>query len=413
MDALLLYVFYFWILTSFFSCFLHKRALSTFKKACIWFVFFMLQMMSVDFISFHLATFALNCILITILCRLLYVDSNRKIIFISTTGCTIGMLVEIITAFILQLFGYTIDNMSFIGALTSKLILLGVVHGISLFQHQKAHNAPSYLNWSLLLGMNISSIIIIHTLFLLNLETISPLCKTLTTLSIAMLVFVNIAFFILYEKLSASMDLYIETLIMAQQVSYYEELRLNKEAQYSSFRREKHNLKNQLLTIRSFTLNNQCGKATAFINELIDNKEFGLTPNTQYNNLVLDALLSAKSNLAYKHNIKYKCNISVPSQLPFSDTDICVLIGNALENAFDACCKEDSTFDKYITITIKYKTNCFYCHFENSFSHKLKPSPNTMFHSTKSDSFRHGYGFSSIKQIVDKYNGITSISSNF
>lgn len=411
MDILLLYVFYFWILSHFFSCFLNNRALSHVKRACTWSAFFILQIVLVRPALSALVTFVLNCTLITLLCCLLYQGPVRKIIFISVAGCTLGMLTEIVTAFLLQILGYSLEDMAFIGSLTSKLILLGIVHVISLFQYQQAHNSPSYLHCGLLLGMTASSIIIIHTLFLLNLETTSPLYRKLSTLAIILLVFMNIAFFILYEKLSASADLYFKNLVMDRQVTYYEELRLNKDAQDTAFRREKHNFKDQLLAIRGFAMRDQCSQIIGFINELINSADFGLTATTQYNNLVLDALLGAKTNLAREHNIKYDCDISVPPDLPFSNVDICILIGNALENAFDACCREDLPFEKHIAITIKYKTDCLYCHFENSFSHKLRPSRNTLFHSTKSDFSHHGYGLSSINHIVDKYKGTMNITT--
>ena len=46
----------------------------------------------------------------------------------------------------------------------------------------------------------------------------------------------------------------VENSILSQQLKHYEALRAAKEEQINFFNREKHNLKNQLLSIRAFAL---------------------------------------------------------------------------------------------------------------------------------------------------------------
>ncbi len=50
----------------------------------------------------------------------------------------------------------------------------------------------------------------------------------------------------------------------------------------------------------------------------------------------------------------------------------------------------------------------FYCHFQNTYVHKLHPTADFLFKSTKASS-HHGYGLYSIQKTVTKYDGICKI----
>lgn len=52
-----------------------------------------------------------------------------------------------------------------------------------------------------------------------------------------------------------------------------------------------------------------------------------------------------------------------------------------------------------------------YCHFQNTYVHKLHPTADFLFKSTKSTS-HHGYGLYSIQKTVAKYDGICKISTD-
>lgn len=253
----------------------------------------------------------------------------------------------------------------------------------------------------------IKSVVIIYTLYLFNQNDSSIARNNLTFISMLLLLLINISFFVFEDKLSKSTDMKIENLIMSQQVKHYEELRSNKEEQLYFFKREKHNLKNQLLSIRAYALKEDNTAIITFINKLLNESDFGLTPVSVSDNLVIDAIISSKLTLAQKNNIEYTWDINVPFQLPVNDIDLCVLIGNSIENAFDACLASECNC-KFLHSTIHYKHNCLYFNFKNSYSHQLRKVNNSLL-STKSNPALHGYGLPSIQSIVDKYNGILEI----
>ena len=97
--------------------------------------------------------------------------------------------------------------------------------------------------------------------------------------------------------------------------------------------------------------------------------------------------------------IEAKLDVKLPEILGITGTDLGVLFGNILDNgnrshASLAKKKNGSTCLQYTKIM------------ELSFVVKIHVSETVMdLHTRKSDKRNHGFGLSSVKQIVEKYNG--------
>lgn len=407
---ILIYGFYFWILSIYFDRFLVKKNLSLIYKIITWSLFAFLQLFLLGRIDNALLLFCTNCLLTSLIGHILYQGSVRKIVFLSAIGCATGMLTEIFVAFALQLIGHSLESTVFVGLIASRLILLSMVHGISIYQRQRIHDAPSSLCWALLFCMTFFSIFIMHTIFYLNQNSNLPYGDILSFAAAVLLLIMNMSFYVFYNKLTDAANEQIENYMIYRQLKHYEELRINGKAQTEHFKREKHNLKNQLLAIHAYALHNQNEKIIQFVDELLSDPDFGLTPETICDNLLLNTLLSSKINIAKQNNIKYTWDISVPAQLPFDNIDLCILIGNAIDNAFEAC-SQDNMNSRHIHISIQYKSGNLLCCFKNTYSHELIPSQNFTFASTKPHASDHGYGLSSIRKVVNKYSGLLDIDT--
>lgn len=405
MFILVIYIFHFWLLHAFFSCFFNSnKHKSIVCKVISWTCFFIVQLFISSQITHPLFLFAFNCLVTICLCRWLYQADLKKMIFLSVTFCATGMLIEVIVSLFLQILDSSPNSTSVLGAVLSKLILLAFVHGLSILQNQRSHTSPALPSWILLIVMTLSSIIIIHTLYLFSQESSFSFFRILSSLSIALLLFINTGFFIFDDKLSKFTDIKLENLVLSQQIIHYETLRANKAEQINYFNRERHNLKNQLLSIRAYALKDDSPAIINFINSLLKDPDFGLTPISVCDNLIVDTIITYKINIAKSNKINYTWDIDVPHHLPFYDTDLCVLLGNAVENSFEACLNAKSD-NKVIHITIQYKQNCLYLHILNTYTHQIIKS-DKLFLSTKKMSHLHGYGLPSIQHIVNKYNGL-------
>lgn len=139
----------------------------------------------------------------------------------------------------------------------------------------------------------------------------------------------------------------------------------------------------------------------------MSDKSYGISKITYCDNLLLDTLLSSKDKIAKKYKIQYVIDIDVPPVLPFDNINLCNLIGNALDNCFDACIQDYPNHKVNVHITIRYNTDCLFCSFKNSCFHNMNKIKKDYFFTTKFP--QHGYGLASIKHIVSLYNGIIDI----
>lgn len=404
--ATIITLFYLWILNSFFNTFFTKRKQPLFTVFSIWIIFYLIHYHGLTHIHNPYITLILGVLLTILLCKFLCKEPIKNIFYICILGQTVAMIIEIIVSLLLSYLNYNQIGYSSSGSLISKLIMLSILHAIVILKKQTLHNEPPTFYWIVLLMTTISSITIIWILFY-YLE--SP--SIMLIISILSLLIINMAHFIIYTKLSETTEILLKNQIMQQQIDHYQTQFALQKVHDNALQKERHNLKNQLLSIRGFALKNQTQAIIEFINKLLNDHEFGITTFISCNNLLISTLLNAKISLFQKNNISYSTDLKIPSMLPFDDIDLCVLIGNALDNAFDAVisCNAQNAF---VDISIHYKMGCLYFNFINPFSHTLRPDENYYFHSTKQDSAKHGYGLQSIKKIVDKYNGTMEINTN-
>lgn len=123
-------------------------------------------------------------------------------------------------------------------------------------------------------------------------------------------------------------------------------------------------------------------------------------------NFVIDTLINAKSNTIKSCNIKFDCNIVVPTEMDIDEADVCILLGNVLDNAMEAVSK---AMRKEVELSIVYKKGKLTIGIRNTYSGEILEDRNKLFVSTKPDKMNHGMGMKLIKKVVEKYNGFLDV----
>lgn len=119
---------------------------------------------------------------------------------------------------------------------------------------------------------------------------------------------------------------------------------------------------------------------------------------------VINALLNTKFSYCKKHGIDFVYQITA-NVSTFSEMDLSVLLGNLLDNAIEAAEKCEQPFVK---ITICESKAYLVVIVTNPIGASvLKENPN--FKTTKKDQLHHGLGLLTVKDIVEKYDGIFNI----
>jgi sensor histidine kinase regulating citrate/malate metabolism len=130
----------------------------------------------------------------------------------------------------------------------------------------------------------------------------------------------------------------------------------------------------------------------------IDQSSIGSTHNP-----IIDMIISMKKKAAIENGIDFTSNVIPPSNIPIDDVDLCILISNILDNAFDACTQSNKSSYIQLTSRLVGPNWCITC--RNSVNNQNTFRSNNNIPSTKNDSELHGIGTRQIKEIAEKTGG--------
>ncbi|GAU77722.1 GHKL domain-containing protein [Fusibacter sp. 3D3] len=122
-------------------------------------------------------------------------------------------------------------------------------------------------------------------------------------------------------------------------------------------------------------------------------------------NIELDALVQYYSNLARSSGIQFRARLSLPEVLNFPIVDLCGLLGNLMENAVEAC-QRQQTGDKTIFIAGRAQDCQLEFVVDNSFSGELKIRGGSYLSSKRNGL---GLGISSVLETVERYDGVINM----
>ena len=125
-------------------------------------------------------------------------------------------------------------------------------------------------------------------------------------------------------------------------------------------------------------------------------------------NPMADAILNSKLNLALSKNIPVKATVHIPMRLMISELDLCVILGNLLDNAIEASLPLPEK-DRMIRIYMDIKETHLYISVTNLCAGKKMEKINGKFLSRRGDG--HGFGLIRIDGIVEKYGGYVNRNS--
>lgn len=123
-------------------------------------------------------------------------------------------------------------------------------------------------------------------------------------------------------------------------------------------------------------------------------------------NPVIAAILNFKFTLAKKKKIGIESSINIPKELNIDSTDICIILGNAIDNAIEAC---EDLQDKRVNIEMHMVKE----HLIIKITNTKKGSDHEEGHkytTIKNDEENHGFGLENIKYVVSKYDGLFKIN---
>ena len=187
---------------------------------------------------------------------------------------------------------------------------------------------------------------------------------------------------------------------MAQAVREIEALRKSQQTA-STYR---HDLRHHMQYLLACVENGKTEQAQTYIHEVCSEIEANKV-TVFCENEAANLIFSAFASRSEENGIPMKIQTQIPQIIPVSESDLCVCLSNALENALHACKKvKEKGEDTSIEVTAYEKNGKFFfqcinsCEADVAFSNGIPVT----------DEPGHGIGVRSICAIVERYRGLYS-----
>ena len=132
---------------------------------------------------------------------------------------------------------------------------------------------------------------------------------------------------------------------MQAQLKHMDEIILRQ----NELRAFRHDINNQLTALSGYLDAGDLAGSRQYLAGISDHfKSASLAINTGNN--ALDAILSAKRALAENHGIRFTSKLRVQENLPIAPEDLCIIFGNALDNAIEACDRLPADAERAISL---------------------------------------------------------------
>lgn len=170
----------------------------------------------------------------------------------------------------------------------------------------------------------------------------------------------------------------------------------------------RHDMKNHIISLQGLLADGNLEKLREYLDRIAETG--GITGIEEVTgNKAVDALLYEKRKRAEEKNILWQCDMQ-PWEKCFPDEfDFCVVAGNGLDNAIEACERMKDGTHKFIHIQTGRVKNWFLLEIKNStYMDDKEKAQNSDSDRKREEGRIHGIGLLNIKETVAKYNGIMS-----
>ena len=218
------------------------------------------------------------------------------------------------------------------------------------------------------------------------------------------LLLTNYVIFDAYDWVNRTVQLRAQNKLFVQQIQLCSRQTAEQEATYKELRRLRHDMKNHLTSLMGMIDSGSTNDARDYIENLLNDGKLIKTGDiSRTGNIVVDSLINYKYSMAKELGIEFTSNVFIPTELPFKNENIVIILGNLLENAIEACVKVDN--NKYIGLEMGYEKKMLQICIKNSYTGEIKKNSAGDIETTKEDKENHGMGIPSIKMAAKEYDG--------
>lgn len=386
------------------------------KKANLAYILFVaILFLELSFVNF-IVPFEGIGIIISILIIYIYSLINLKGTFMQKMFWSIFVMLLImgITIVVLSIEGCIIgkgylnlviqkDLYRFVGVVIIQIVLFYLTRFMIKRTKKDSTYSLKWNEWFVLLIIPVISIFTMSfvSLIIINIEDqLSPMQHIFSILSILGILMTNSLVYVLYVNMQKDHAKQLEYSILQQAFKSQEKSVEETRILYQSVRSIRHDLKQHFQVALTMLHSGKINEAVDYMEKYNDTVLDGISNKVFCDNDVVNYIINSKSKICSDRHIKIY--IYIANEIPeFSDLDLCVLLGNALDNAIEGVSGEGNN---EIYLELRNVDNFFMISVKNTIINSvLEDNPNLI--STKDEKEVHGLGILSMKEVVQKYNG--------
>lgn len=328
--------------------------------------------------------------------------------FFSIAFVAIWMLMEILIGNLFIIYNVDIKKFQVFGSFISKMLFFFMIVALKkVFTNEKIRELP-IKHSILLILIPIGSMYIMNAVFSLTYRTEEwNYAEIYSLVSTMIVLFINILIFYIYIKLADDLQVRHMNMVYEQQLDLCERHQKEIELSMLQMREVRHNMKNYFLSILAYAEKGEYEQIIQFVSDMIEVGNLNISETVNTGNIVTDSLVGYWKKTAEDKGIKFQDEIDIPMEMPFRGADISLILGNLLENAVEGAEKAEEK--KYIQFKLKYDKRNLLVVVKNSYKGELIKGKENELRTTKLDAANHGIGISSVRRVVEKYQGMVII----
>lgn len=175
---------------------------------------------------------------------------------------------------------------------------------------------------------------------------------------------------------------------------------------YLQMRSWRHDYHNHLQSFKAYLAQEQTEELKKHLNQLEEELD-SINSLVNSGNAMVDAILNSKLSLARKHDIALNVKVAVLAELPISDVDLCVILGNLLDNAIEAC-RQIAPEERWLRLYFDTQGEQIYLSIQNAAKEILDFNERHYISTKRGD---HGLGLKRVSLLLEKYQGFLNLQN--
>ena len=191
---------------------------------------------------------------------------------------------------------------------------------------------------------------------------------------------------------------------LQMQKQHYEELT----AKMDEISRMRHDMRHHMRALMSYAQQGKYQELMKYLQEYASVMTEEEKVVCYCRNMAVDAVIHFYAGELRQRGISFEYDMMLPQNIGITDTDLCKIYGNLLENAVDAVKELPPESHPYVKVLTKIKNKKLLIEISNPYSNEIQRKENG-FYSTKHEGF--GIGTASVTEVVQRTGGYVAFST--